>query len=251
MELAPVHIAADCLVLFVAGAVRGFSGFGFAMVAVTGLSLLRSPAEVVPAVLVLELVASLQLLPKAWPHIHWQSFRRLVLGAALGTLPGASLLALAPAAVMRLWVSAIVCGAAWMLARGWTLKRRPGSIATFATGALAGLLNSSAAIGGPPVIVYYLGSALAPEVSRASLIAFFSVVDVFSLFAAHAAGLFHRTTVLHGLTWLVPAWAGVVLGEHLFTRRPEPQRYRIVAIGLLALLGLAGLVRAALELGRF
>ena len=37
--------------VFVAGMIRGYSGFGFAMVAVTGMSLVLPPIQVVPTVL--------------------------------------------------------------------------------------------------------------------------------------------------------------------------------------------------------
>lgn len=248
MVLDPIGTLLEWLILFAAGAVRGFSGFGSAMVAVTGLSLLRSPAEVVPAVLLLELVAALHLLPRVWRVVDWRSLLPLLLGSAAGTLPGASLLAWAPAAVLRLWVSVLVCAAAALLALGWQTNRQTGMGATFLTGVASGVLNASAAIGGPPVILYYLGSQPAAEVSRASLIAFFLFADVFSLAGAYGAGLLHRATVVEALLWLVPTWVGVLLGHRVFTHCGGAQRYRTVVPVLLLLLGLAGLLRAVLEL---
>lgn len=238
----------EWLVLLAAGSIRGFSGFGFAMVAVTGLSLVRSPAEVVPAVLLLELVAGLHLLPRVWRKVEWHSLIPLLAGSAAGTLPGASLLALAPVAVLRLWVSVLVCTAATLLASGWQIRRRAQGAVTFLTGVVSGLLNASAAIGGPPVILYYLGSQATVEASRASLIAFFLFADVFSLVGAYGAGLFHLSSVRAGLLWLVPAWIGVFLGHRLFTHWGGAERYRRVVPILLLLLGLTGLVRATLEL---
>jgi len=47
------------LVIFLAAIVRGFSGFGFSMLAITALSLLYPPAEIVPSIFMLELAASL------------------------------------------------------------------------------------------------------------------------------------------------------------------------------------------------
>jgi uncharacterized membrane protein YfcA len=243
-----IEVLAEWVVLWAAGLVRGFTGFGFAMVAVSGLSLFRAPAEVVPAVLVLELSAALHLLPRAWRDIEWPSLELLSLGALLGALPGALLLAHAPAAVLRLWVSAVVVVAALLLARGGSWHHSRGPLVTLAAGALSGLLNSSAAIGGPPVILFYLGSQASMHQSRASLIAFFTVVDAFSLTAAYWAGVGGWRMWLTGLAWLLPTWAGVVLGERLFMRKANEERYRNVAVALLALLGAIGAVRALWEL---
>ncbi len=62
--LSPAGLA--CMVIvFAAGIVRGFAGFGFSALSVAGMSLLLPPAQVVPAVFVLEVVASLSLLREA------------------------------------------------------------------------------------------------------------------------------------------------------------------------------------------
>ena len=63
LQLTAAQLGIAMFVVFVAAVVRGYSGFGFAMVAVTGLSLLRPPAEIVPMVLALEIVASAQSAP--------------------------------------------------------------------------------------------------------------------------------------------------------------------------------------------
>ncbi len=45
-------------VILVAGVIRGYSGFGFSMVAAISLSLFFSPSEVVPVIFSLEVAAS-------------------------------------------------------------------------------------------------------------------------------------------------------------------------------------------------
>ncbi|RYF80996.1 MAG: sulfite exporter TauE/SafE family protein, partial [Comamonadaceae bacterium] len=60
--LAPLLLAYSLCVVFAAGVVRGFAGFGFSAIAVAGLSLIVSPAQVVPAIFALEILASLSQL---------------------------------------------------------------------------------------------------------------------------------------------------------------------------------------------
>ena len=53
-------VAAACLV---AGVVRGFTGFGFPLIVVTATSLVVAPVEVVPIALLLDVLASVRMLP--------------------------------------------------------------------------------------------------------------------------------------------------------------------------------------------
>ena len=79
-----------------AAVIRGYSGFGFAMVGVTGMSLVMPPALVVPAVLLLEIAASVQLLPKVWKDVSWVSLRCLFIGSVAAVPLGVYLLAHVP-----------------------------------------------------------------------------------------------------------------------------------------------------------
>lgn len=56
--------------------VRGWSGFGSAMVGIGAPSTLLPPARVVPAFLALELLTTVNLLPGVWRRIEWRSLRR-------------------------------------------------------------------------------------------------------------------------------------------------------------------------------
>ena len=51
-------------VTFCAGWVRGFSGFGFSALMVAGISLVVAPSEIVPTILMLEVLASLHMMPR-------------------------------------------------------------------------------------------------------------------------------------------------------------------------------------------
>ena len=65
--------------ILIAAFIRGYSGFGFSALAVTSLSLILPPAEVVPTAFLLEIVASIFMLPMVWKSIDWQKLKWLVL----------------------------------------------------------------------------------------------------------------------------------------------------------------------------
>ena len=52
-----------CSVIFLASFVRGFSGFGFSASSVSLLSFVMPPKEIVPIILLLEIIASFLMFP--------------------------------------------------------------------------------------------------------------------------------------------------------------------------------------------
>lgn len=219
-----------------AGVIRGYSGFGFSIIAVTGLSLVLPPAEIVPVILLLEIAASTWLLPRVWQDIHWRSLSWLWLGVLIGTPIGVYLLASIPPRPMRMAISLAVLGLSLLLRLGISLKKMPGRGQTMAIGTAAGLLNGSAAIGGPPVILFYFSTPAGAAVSRASLIALFFGTDLLALILCGTQELVNSQTAVMGSVCLLPLLIGIVLGNRFYTRsRAEVFRRRV----LLLLMGLA------------
>jgi len=62
--LDPFSLIVTFTSVFLSGIIRGYSGFGFAMVAVTSMSFVLPTVNVVPLVLILEVLASITLLPQ-------------------------------------------------------------------------------------------------------------------------------------------------------------------------------------------
>jgi uncharacterized membrane protein YfcA len=245
LQLSALQLAVAMFVVFAAAVVRGYSGFGFAMVAVPALSLLRSPAEIVPMVVVLDIAAGAHLLPSVWGDVDWRSLRWLLAGMLLSTPLGVWVLASAPAAAMRTLVSVAVLVVSVALWRGFSLRQIPGPRATFATGAASGLLNGSAAIGGPPAILFYFSSPAGAAVSRASLTMYFLGTDTVAAGFGAAYGLLTVEALVRAVVLLAPLGLGVLIGNRRFIHS-NPESFRRVVIVLLLLLSIAGLIRAAL-----
>ena len=226
-----------------AAVIRGYSGFGFAMVAVTGMSLVMPPALAVPVVLVLDVAASVQLLPQVWRDISWVSLRCLFVGSVAAIPLGVFLLSSLPEASMRAGISVLVLATAILLARGFTLKRMPGWGLTLWVGVLCGIFNGAAAIGGPPVVLFYLSSPAGVAVSRASMIAYFLGIDLVTLAMAAYRQLVTAKTLYLAAASLVPLIAGIALGSRIFQRIDEAL-FRRNVIYLLIALASAGLLRS-------
>lgn len=209
------------LCVFLAGIVRGFSGFAFAALVVISVSFVLPPETVVPAVLILEVIAGIHLLPSIWRTVHWPSITIIVVASILATPLGVYMLANVPAEPMKLALAVITFVAAAILATGYQLKRMPRPAETVATGAAAGLLNGAFGIGGPPIIIFFLGSPLALEAGRASIVASFLAMDIAGLIALFAFGMYDRASLTLTVLALPALVAGVYIGSRLVGRLDE------------------------------
>ena len=230
--------------VFGAAIVRGFSGFGFSLLTITALSLVLPPVEVIASVLMLEIAASLHLLPGVWRDIHWRSLGFLTLGQVLATPLGVWALAHVPVAPMKIVLALFVLTTVLLLWRGFALKRMPGPLATTATGAASGLLNGAFGIGGPPVVLFFLSSPAAAAAGRASLITYWFGTDVIAVGWQLQQHLVTTDHVWKAITFLPALVAGIWIGARGF-KSVEPALFRKVVLALLGIMamltGLQGL----------
>jgi uncharacterized protein len=236
-------LAFACLIIFLAAIVRGFSGFGFSLLSITALSLIYTPAEIVPSIFMLELAASANLLPSVWKDIHWKSLGPLTLGCLIATPIGVYFLAHLPAAPMQFALAIFVLVATALLWRGFALKSMPGPIASTLVGAASGLSNGAFGIGGPPVILFYFASPAGNIAGRASMVAFFIATDVIGLANQSVHGLITMPTIWRAAFYLPALLAGVWFGARSF-KAIDPVKFRSIVLAVLALLALMILVKA-------
>jgi uncharacterized protein len=232
-----------CLIIFLAAIVRGFSGFGFSLLTITALSLIYPPSEIVPSIFMLEVAASLHLLPSIWKDIHWKSLAPLTLGCLVATPLGVWLLANVPAHPMQIALSIFVLLATYLLWKGYALKTMPNSAASMAVGAASGLANGAFGIGGPPVIVFYFASPAGNIAGRASLIAFFLATDLIGLANQSVHGLITQGTALRAVLYLPALLAGIWVGARAF-KGADPHIFRKYVLLILAVLALIILIKA-------
>lgn len=241
------HLALSALAVFGAAIVRGFSGFGFSLLSITAITLFMPQAEVVPSIFLLEIAASLNLIPSIWREIHWRSLSFLLLGCVIGTPIGVAALANVPAAPMTLAMSIFVVIAATMMLRGFHLAKTPGPVATTATGAFSGLLNGAFGIGGPPVVLFFFSTPGAAAIGRASVIAYFIGTDSMGLAWDAYHHLITRQTFLQAALWLIPLLVGVSLGARSF-RSISEATFRLWVLRLLMLLAILSAVKTIIAL---
>lgn len=236
MMLDDWRIWAAVLATFLAGLMRGYAGFGTAILLAPVYSVLWGPRAGVPVMLLLELFVSLQLLPRALRDAD----RRVILpiggAACLATPLGAFILLTADGEALRRFIGGFVLVFGMLLMSGWRYHgARPLGL-NLAVGTAAGLLKGATGMSGPPVILYLLAGKEAAKHHRANLILFFGLISVVSIAGPLVGGLV-TAAVLWKLVVVLPVLlGGVWIGARLFGVIPD-RFYKPFAIAALVAAG--------------
>lgn len=247
-------LAAGLMVVFGAGIVRGYSGFGFSALCVAGLGLMMNPTQVLPAIFAMEVVASLGLLPGALRDAEWHWLGWLVLGNLLCIPVGIAMLHWLPEAPLRAFIGALLVVAALLMLNGARLALAPSRPARLFAGLVSGFVNGVSAMGGLAVATILSTGALSPAALRATMIVLFLFTDVYALACMalwqggdRGAASMSASLVMQ-LVWWIPAMAaGVWVGQRKF-HSVDPAVFRQRVLQLLLLLAFMAVVRSVREL---
>jgi uncharacterized membrane protein YfcA len=205
------------------GLVRGFSGFGTALIFVPLAGQVVSPLWVIIIIVVMDMFGPVPNLPRAWqygtrPRVGW-----MLLGAALCLPLGlAALLRVSPD-VFRYAASGIAMAAPVLLGLGVRWGGPLSRPVLLGTGGASGFLGGIAGLPGPPVILLYMAKRVSPTAMRADTMLFFYGYVLLLLGLLVAQGRLEVLPVVVGLLMAVPNVAGNILGARLF----HPGRARV------------------------
>jgi uncharacterized protein len=224
------------VIILIAASVRGYSGFGFALIGVAGLSIISAPSVAIPTVLVLEIIVGLLLLPPVWRKISWRPVLILLAGAIVLTPIGALFLIRVPTDVARIGIALAISAAALLLLFAAKPRSSQSTSSTVATGAVAGLLNGAFGIS-LPIVLFFVSGDRTAGVSRASMMACFLVLDVIAVTSFAIGGLVDRSVLITVLLCLPVLAIGSWLGHRAF-HGSDTDRFRTRVLWLLLALAL-------------
>jgi uncharacterized membrane protein YfcA len=226
--------------------VKGYSGFGASIFWVVSVSLALPPIQVVPMVLMFEVISSFYLLPSIWKDIQWKPISNLMIGTCIGTPLGIYALTSLPATIIRMALAVIVLTTAMLLLRGFTLDKVPGKPATVGVGVLAGILNGSMSIGGPPVVLFFFSTPIGIAVSRASIIAYFFGLDAVGAVMLSSQGLIDVAVFLRTVLLIPLLLLGTLIGNQGY-KKSNPDRFKKTALYIWIFLSIMLFIRVAWE----
>ncbi len=243
-DLGPVELAWMAVAILIAAFVRGYSGFGYSAMVIAASSLVTNPLYFVAVVVILETAMSLQAARGAGPDVDWRRVWWLLLGAALGLPLGLWILTGVSEDTARAVISAYVLVMCGVLLAGWRMRTEVRGRVNVAAGLLSGLANAPG-MGGLPIAAFFAAQPIRPAVFRATLIAYFPLLDLYSAPLYWYAGLVSWDTLWASLIALPLTILGNWLGGRHFLNT-DPQDFRRFAIVLLAGLAALGLLKAVI-----
>ena len=91
-QLSLIEIYFIIFTVLIASIIRGFNGFGFSATCISGFSFILPAIEIVPIILILEVIISIFMVPYIWNKIDWNFVFKLLIGIAFGSPAGLYLL---------------------------------------------------------------------------------------------------------------------------------------------------------------
>ncbi len=242
IELSAGELTFGFVLVFAAGIIRGFAGFGMSAIIVLSLTLVLPPVQIVPMALMMEVAASLRLLAKVRGDINWVLARRLFLGSLLGAPAGVYVLSSLPEDTLRAGLSLFVLGISLLLWSGRADGLRPNALNTTLTGVFSGFANGAASFGGQPVALFMAAASIAAAQARSTMILLTFFTDSYASGLAAYQGLVSPGVAGRAALFLIPMFAGIAIGSGAF-HRADQRSYRRFVLLLLMGLAVAGLIR--------
>lgn len=234
-------------IMLAAGVVRGFSGFGTALIAMPLGATVLPPATIIVALLVADTLPMLPILVPAARRVTLRTLLPVYGGYLVGLPLGIAVLLAMPLEPLRWLISAVVLAACLLLWSGWTWTGPRNHAVRATVGATSGLLGGSTGMNGPPVVLYWMSQESQSADVRANLIVFFALTELagFALFWWN--GLLTREALWAGAVVSPFYFIGLMAGARLFGRSSDSGYRRvtfllILAAGILGLPALDGLI---------
>lgn len=236
----PVDLLILCLAAFAAGAVRGFTGFGTALIYLPMAAIILDPVSAIVTLVIMDLAGPVPVLAKTAKDTHPPDLGRLLAGVVVALPLGLMALFVLDPSVFRFLVSTVALIMLAGLVLGWRYQGQLRPRAVVGTGMAAGFLGGVAGLPGPPVIFFYMASTHPARVIRANTLFFLYGYDWIMLVMLAVAGRLESGPMLIGLGLIVPSMAGVLLGAWMF--RPGYEKtYRAAAYFLIFCAAITGL----------
>lgn len=238
------NIIALSLIIFIASVVRGFTGFGLALVAVPMIQFFLPVSDTAVFIAIINVMFSLIYFRRSKEIVRDQPLGRMALWTGIGVATGTLVLKFVnPAWIQLIW-GLLIIFIVIALSAGIDFKIRSDRSALTLSGLFGGLLAGATGITGPPVAVI-LSSLKTPKEK------FNAIISVFILFAVSyalvfylIAGIVRKETFLLALTSVPALLAGLYAGDRLVSYISQKTFTTIIYI-VLTIMGILTIFKSA------
>ncbi len=223
-----------------AGIVRGFSGFGTALIFVPVAGIFLPPQTVIAVMALTGIASTAALIPRAWRQAARAEVGLLALAAMLTVPAGLWVMTILDQTTVRWIVAFIAGGTLTVLVAGWRFSGNVNLAGLLAIGGAAGVVGGMTGLTGPVVILFYLAGQSVAQRVRANTILFLAALDVVLVANLLFGRVIGWSEVALAITLAVPYFTTTMIGQALFDPKHE-KLYRWVAYGVIGLAVVSGL----------
>ena len=185
-----LHIVVTSLVLMGAAFVIGAIGFGFGLTTSPILLLILDPQTVVVVINTVAIIAFSLVLVETREHLRNRELAPMAVAAVLGTPIGVFALSTLDASVLRIAIGVLVLVLTAMVVFNAEWKVPYPRISGPVLGFISSASTTGLAIGGPILVLFFLGRRMDRQNVRASMAFFFTIMYIAAAVGYAIQGLF-------------------------------------------------------------
>jgi uncharacterized protein len=241
-QLSTIELSIVIFTVFIASVIRGFNGFGFSAVCVSGLSFILPAIEIIPIILILEVLVSIFMIPYIWNKIDWKFVFQIFVGIIIGSPIGLFLLKYLSSDITHLSICLLIIFFSILLMKGYSNKKLNRNPVKIFTGIVSGTINGLTTLGGMPVALLLLVTSIQPAIIRGSLAALFFLTDIYAFILSFFGGIVDLITIYRTIPLVIILPIGVAIGNKFFIRSRE-EIYRKVVFYFLVIISAFGIIK--------
>jgi uncharacterized membrane protein YfcA len=223
-----------------AGAVRGFSGFGSAQIYIPLIAAVYSPRVAAVTLLIIDALGTAPFTVRACAYCTWREVLPMSIAAAIAVPFGTLALLVIDPIVLRWFIAVLVLSLVAILMSGWRYHGRPRPPTTIAVGLFSGFGAGAVQIAGPPVLIYWLGTTNNVITVRANFLVYFLLLGLTSCAVYFWKGLFTPELLALALLLAIPFFLATAIGAKYFHGASDVL-YRRIAYAIIAAAALVSL----------
>jgi uncharacterized membrane protein YfcA len=240
-------LALAAVIILAAAVISGITGFGFGLISVPPLLMFFDPPAVLTITKILTISTTWIVIASAWREVKPGILLRILPLSIVGATLGLQLLRIASAEVIKIITSSIVVAFALLLIRGLPQREIKHPLLAPFAGFVSGVMSTSTALSGPPIILYLTVSKIPVHAFRVTIATYFVLLDFFGMPALIRGDFVTRHDLKIALMLIPAAFIGRFAGSRLSSRFSREQFFRFT-LGILIATGALGIVSTAFSL---
>jgi uncharacterized protein len=236
-----LNTALSIAILFTGACLQGLTGFGYSLFSLPLLTFLMPVTAAVQMLCITSIFLNLLVFLKARKSLDLKRILPLLIAGCAALPAGVWMLKTIDEPLLKIIIGILVTLSSLIYLSGFRVNVKREKTVMVPVGLLSGLLNGATTFSGPPVILFFANQRVAKHLFRASLAAYFLLLNIATVPAFIAGGLLTGESAIGTLQRFPAVILGVMLGIRLADVVSE-ERFRNLALIILGVLGLFSVV---------